>query len=127
MDRLCDRLCEVHEAGVYRLNCTVDEVRTAAQQAGFELFDVDCSEAHSKGALLAALAQAITAPEWFGNNWDALGDALCDLSWRPAPGYVLILRDVNLAVAEEVMLNGILLEAASFWEAQGKAFWAFFA
>ena len=127
MDKLCDRLREVHEAGVYRLNCTVDEVRTATQQAGFELFDADCSEAHNKGALLATLAQTITAPEWFGNNWDALGDALGDLSWRPAPGYVLILRDVNLAVAEEVMLNGILLEAASFWEEQGKAFWAFFA
>ncbi len=127
MDNLHKRLRDVHEAGVYRLNCTADDLRNAAQEAGFALFEVDLAEAHSKGALLAALAQAIEAPEWFGNNWDALADALGDLSWRPAPGYVLLLRDVNLAGAEEEMLNNILLEAAAYWEMQDKAFWAFYA
>src|SRR5512135_2940163 len=103
MDNLCNRLRDVHESGVYRLNCTLDDVRSAAQKAGFALFDVDLSEVHGKGALLAALAQAIEAPEWFGNNWDALADALGDLSWRDAPGYVLVLRDSNLANTEEQM------------------------
>lgn len=127
MEKMCDRLRHVHEAGVYRLNCTLDDVRDAAQQAGFMLFEIDLSEAHSKGALLAALAQAIGAPEWFGNNWDALSDALGDLSWQPAPGYVLLLRDAHLVGVEEETLNNILLETAAFWESQGKAFWAFFA
>jgi len=127
MDKLCDRLRDVHEAGVYRLNCTLDDVRGAAQQSGYTLFEIDLSEAHSKGALLAALALAIEAPEWFGNNWDALADALGDLSWQPAPGYVLLLRDANLAGIEEEALNSILLETVAFWQSQGKAFWAFFA
>ncbi len=80
MKNLCNRLQDVHEAGVYRLNCTLDDVRGAAKKAGFALFEADLAEAHGKGALLATLAQAIAAPEWFGNNWDALSDALGDLS-----------------------------------------------
>jgi len=127
MENLFKRLRDVHEAGVYRLNCTLDDVRSAAQEAGFALFEIDLSEAHSKGALLAALAQSIAAPEWFGNNWDALADALGDLSWHPAPGYVLLLRDANLAGMEEETLNGILMETVAFWESQDKAFWVFFA
>lgn len=127
MEDLYKRLRDVHEAGVYRLNCTQDELRSAVQEAGFALFDIDLAEAHGKGALLAAFAQAIAAPEWFGNNWDALADALGDLSWHPAPGYVLLLRDVNLAAADEEMVNNVLLETAAFWETQDKAFWVFFA
>lgn len=127
MDNLCRRLRDVHEAGVYRLNCTVDDVRSAAREAGFALFEIDLSEAHNKGALLATMAQSIAAPEWFGNNWDALTDALGDMSWQPAPGYVMLLRDVNLAGVEDEMLNNILLETVAFWESQGIAFWVFFA
>jgi hypothetical protein len=127
MDNLCSRLRNVHGAGVYRLNCTLDDVRSAAQQAGYALFEADLADAHVKGAILAALAEAIAAPGWFGNNWDALADALGDLSWRPAPGYVLLLRDANLAAAEEETLSGILLETVAFWESQEKAFWVFFA
>lgn len=127
MRNLCNRLREVDAAGIYRLNCTLDDVRGAAQQAQFSLFDVDMAEAHSKGALLAALAEKIGAPEWFGNNWDALADALGDMSWRPAPGYVLLLRDASLAAGDEETLNNILMETVAFWKSQGKAFWAFFA
>lgn len=127
MENLCQRLREVHEAGVYRLNCTLEDLRAAVLKDGFALIEVDLSVVHSKGELLAALAQAIGAPEWFGNNWDALADALGDLSWRPASGYVLLLRDANLAHAEDEMLNNILLETAAFWESREKAFWAFFA
>ncbi len=127
MENLCKRLRDVHEAGVYRLNCTLTDIHEAAEEAGFALFDADLFEAHGKGALLAALAQAIEAPGWFGNNWDALSDALGDLSWRPAPGYVLLVRGAHLEAAEEEMLGNILLETVAFWEAEGKAFWVFFA
>ncbi len=127
MDNLCNRLCNIDEAGVYQLNCTVDDMRAAAQKAGFAIFEADLGASRGKGALLAALAQAIRAPEWFGGNWDALADALGDLSWQGAPGYVLLLRDGNLASAEEQTLSGILVETVAFWNSQGKPFWAFFA
>lgn len=127
MEGLHKRLRDVHEAGVYRLNCTVDDLHEAVHGTGFSLIDINLAEVHGKGALLAAMAEAIGAPEWFGNNWDALSDALTDLSWLPAPGYVLLLRDVNLPGADEEMLSNILLEASAWWETQEKPFWAFFA
>ncbi len=127
MENLCGRLRDVGEAGVYRLNCPLSSVRNAAEEAKFVLFDADLSGVHGKGALLAALAEAIGAPAWFGNNWDALADALCDLSWRVGIGYVLLLRNADLAAADEETLENILLETVAFWESQGKAFWVFFA
>ena len=42
--------------------------------------------------MLAATAQAFRFPDWFGHNWDALADSLADLSWLPAPGYLLIIE-----------------------------------
>lgn len=126
MDDLHTRLRDVHEAGVYRLNCTADVLREAAHDAGFMLFELDLAHVHNKGELLAGIAETIGAPEWFGNNWDALGDALGDLSWCPAKGYVVLLRDAGLPGHDEEILSNILLEVSAYWEMQGKAFWAFY-
>jgi len=126
MDDLHTRLRDVHEAGVYRLNCTADVLRETAREANFALFELDLSHVHNKGELLAAFAQAIAAPEWFGNNWDALYDALGDLSWHPAPGYVILLKDASLPDNDEDTLTNILLETSAYWEMQDKAFWAFY-
>ena len=45
-----------------------------------------------KSELLKNIAQALGFPDWFGHNWDALEDCLSDLSWREAPGYVLLFE-----------------------------------
>jgi hypothetical protein len=125
MENLCGRLREVREAGIYRLNCNLDDLRAGITEAGFALFEVQAA-AHNKGSLLASLAEALQAPEWFGHNWDALADALGDLSWREAAGYVLLLHDEHLPMDEEAPFNDILQETVAFWKTQGKAFWIFF-
>ena len=57
--------------------------------------------AGSKAELLAGFAAALRFPHWVGRNWDALADALGDLSWLPAgPQAVLwvgpeLLRDAD--------------------------------
>lgn len=38
-----------------------------------------------KRELIAALRTALEFPAWVGANWDALADALRDLSWLPGP------------------------------------------
>ncbi len=124
MSDLCKRLQNVNEAGVYRLNCPLDDLRASAEDCDFALFEAKLGGMHGKGELLAELAHAIEAPDWFGHNWDALADALGDLSWRKAPGYVLVLHG---DVSEEKMLNEILEASVSFWKLQGRAFWVFFA
>jgi Barstar (barnase inhibitor) len=130
MDALCTRLLDANEAGTYRLNCPPDELRAAVVQAGFALFEADLAAVQGKGEFLAAVARAISAPDWFGHNFDALADALGDLSWRSAPGYVLLLRNggkaFGLTAADYSIVTEIFADTVSFWRLQGKPFWVFF-
>jgi len=135
MGTLCTHLQDVNEAGAYRLNCPLDELRTAVVQAGCALFEADLAAVQGKGEFLAAIAQAIHAPGWFGNNWDAFADALGDLSWlnisgQLAAGYVLLLRNggetLGLSTADHGIASEIFADSVSFWKSQGKPFWVFF-
>jgi hypothetical protein len=129
MNALCVRLQDVNEAGAYRLNCPLDELRAAVAQADFALFEADLAAVHGKGEFLAAVALAIHAPDWFGNNWDALADALGDISWQPAAGYVLLLRNggeaMGLPATDLGVATEILADTVNFWKSQDKPFWAF--
>jgi hypothetical protein len=131
MSDLCTRLQDVNEAGVYRLNCPATMLDANVALAGLTLFEVDLLAVQGKGEFLAALAQVLGAPDWFGHNWDALADVLGDLSWSPSPGYVLVLcsRDEKLSLSDadyEIVMN-ILADTVSYWKLQGKPFWVFFA
>ena len=129
MENLALRLKDVKEAGVYLVNCDLVDVRNAAAEAGLVLFDVDLAGIHSKSEFLAAIAQKIEAPEWFGKNWDALADALSDLSWKSSPGYVLLLvhcnDNFNLLGNDHEVAKVILETTVDFWKSQGKPFWVF--
>jgi Barstar (barnase inhibitor) len=130
MDNLALRLKNLNEAGVYSITVALSDVRAAASDAGFAVFDADLSAVHSKGEFLATVAQSIHAPVWLHKNWDALADVLGDLSWQPAPGYVLVLRNggelLNLGASDHEIANDILGDAVNFWKTQGKPFWVFF-
>ncbi|GAA1282315.1 barstar family protein [Saccharothrix xinjiangensis] len=39
---------------------------------------------------IAAIAEAMGFPDWFGHNLDALYDSLTDLSWLPEGEHVLV-------------------------------------
>ncbi len=130
MDALCARLQDVNEAGVYRLNCPPDELRTAVAQADFALFEADMSMVHGKGDFLTVLAMALHAPEWFGHNFDALVDALGDMSWQDADGYVLLLHNgdetLGLSATDHEIAMEIFADTVSFWKSQDKPFWVFY-
>ncbi len=115
-------------AGVYLApwQGMTDLLETAAT-SGFVVCRVNLSQAADKHALLGSLASALAFPDWFGQNWDALADCLCDLSWLTAQGYLLQLegveefrvrngRDLDIAL-------GILSSAADFWRKEGVPFW----
>lgn len=127
---LVHRLKNTAEAGVHQLNFPLDELRASAAQAQFPLFEVDMAKLQSKGEFLAELAQAIHAPDWFGGNWDAMADALNDLSWQPAAGYILVLHNSgdqqSLPMTDYSIIQEILLDTVVFWKAGGKPFWIFF-
>jgi RNAse (barnase) inhibitor barstar len=50
----------------------------------------------SKPDLLDALSTALCFPDYFGRNWDALEECICDLSWLPDGNIVLTHRDLPL-------------------------------
>lgn len=131
MNSLTQQLNDTAAAGSYSLQCGVDELRAAAHDANFALFDADLRGIKGKQNLLNALAQAASFPPEFGANWDALADALCDLSWREAPGYVLLLRNASdtlgLSPNDREIAQDLLADTAVYWRQRKKPFWVFFA
>lgn len=79
--------------GVHLLDDPIDPFDAAerVRGRGWTMFHVDGSTAVDKRSFLTAMATGCGFPAWFGHNWDALSDALRDLSWAPAPGYVVLI------------------------------------
>lgn len=131
MNSLTQQLNDTAAAGSYSLQCSMDELRNAASEAGFVLFDTDLKGIKGKQNLLSALARAAAFPPEFGANWDALADALCDLSWHgEAAGYVLLLRNVSdtfgLSANDREIVQDILADTVVYWRQRKKPFWIFF-
>ena len=115
-------------SGVYRTPVHVDAVKQARGEDDLWI-DIDLSEVGSKSGLLDLVARESGFPSTFGRNWDALADALRDLSWRPAKGYVVRLADAARAGqalgADWATFIEVLRLTASYWKARGIAFVAF--
>lgn len=130
MNVLAQQLSNTATAGSYTLQCSVDELRDAVQQAGFAMFDADLKGVKGKQNLLDTLARAASFPPEFGVNWDALADALCDLSWHDASGYVLLLRNASdtfgLSANDREIAQDLLADTVVYWRQRNKPFWIFF-
>ena len=113
-------------------SCNGRANRVSMAEAGsaldYAVLRVDLADCPDKGELMKRFAAAGGFPTWFGGNWDALADALGDLSWRPAEGYLLLVEhagDWRAANGEDFdMLLDILNEAAFRRAEDGTAFWA---
>lgn len=131
METLAQHLNELDTCGSYRLGCSVEALRTAVDLAGFKLFEVDAQDIDGKEELIAAIAEAAEFYDGFPANWDALQDALCDLSPHIAPGYVFLFEnaavDLGLSEDDQAVLESILADTVEFWQHQHRAFWVFFA
>ena len=86
---------------------------------------------HGKQALMAALADALELPDYFGGNWDALDEVLRDLSWLEGGGNVLVVREGSDLWNREPALAGTLVSvwtsAAREWAVKGVPFHLVFA
>lgn len=107
--------------GVYR--APVDDGPLRGRAGGLRWSVADLRGAGSSGAVCRALADAVDFPGSFGGNWDALNDALQDLSWLKTGGCVLHLSGVAaLAPGVQDVLLEILVSAAAFWKHRGRVF-----
>ena len=99
----------------------------AANALDFKVVAVDLASATGKRALIDAIATALEFPSTFGHNWDALADSLGDLSWLPAPGYMLLLdhtQGLREAAADDFdTLLEILEDATRAHARAGAALW----
>lgn len=55
----------------------------------------------SKEQLFDEFAAAFQFPLYFGRNWDAFDECICDLQWLPAKAYVLVISDAALLLKME--------------------------
>ena len=124
--KLLQRLNDAARSGVYRApRC--DEVLDAAQGSALQVARIGLAGAAGKAAALARIASALEFPRWFGGNWDALEDCLCDLSWSKAAGHVLLIEGAgDLAPDERGILVDVLASAAAFRAGRGRPFFAVF-
>jgi RNAse (barnase) inhibitor barstar len=121
-------LLSAARSGVYCTPAHVDAVKQAvAGQAHW--VEVDVGGLRSKGELLDALAAAYGFPDTFGRNWDALADALSDLSWQRDRAYVLRLREAARPAralgADWATFIDVLAYAAREWQSREVPFVVF--
>ncbi|MFD9337084.1 barstar family protein [Streptomyces sp. NPDC060028] len=94
----------------------------AAEEAGWTTVRLDLDGVRSKTGLMRRCGDALRVPEYFGGNWDALADALRDLSWLPdadPPGRLLVVTSWRAFAAVRPddwdTLREVLEEAVDFW------------
>ncbi len=126
MSKLLQRLSDAAKSGVYRAPHGRD-IADALRGSPLRLARIDLSGIAAKEALLAAIAEALDFPRWFGGNCDALEDCLADLSWSKAAGHVLLIEGATgLPADERGILVDILASAASSWKERARPFFAVF-
>ncbi|WP_329104055.1 barstar family protein [Streptomyces sp. NBC_01439] len=98
----------------------------AAEAAGRTVVRLDLSGVRSKAELMRRCGDALRLPEWVGGNWDALADALRDLSWVPSPsggGWLVAVTSwrgyADARPGEWETLVEVLEEAVGFWRERG--------
>lgn len=69
-----------------------------------------------ESALLEAVGKSLNFPDYYGKNWDAFWDCVCDLSWINQRTVVLVHEDIP-AVPHPVLLKylSILADAIKDW------------
>jgi RNAse (barnase) inhibitor barstar len=69
--------------------------------AGFSVTVVRGSKCKTREGLFVEFARALSFPDYFGHNWDAVEECLADLEWLPARGYVVIVTDAEQVLTKD--------------------------
>lgn len=86
---------------------------------------IDGLELRTKEQLMTTMKEALSLPEYFGMNWDALDEAFKDLSWLDSVNSISIsimnshqiLADESLFIEKErKIFRQILEDATNYWK-----------
>ncbi len=92
-------------------------LQEALEACGLATFVVDLRGVGDKAGILRAMATALHFPGWVGRNWDALEDAMRELSWLPTGtrGRAILMlgaEQPSAGSSEELEVLGDVLESA---------------
>lgn len=123
-------LDDASRAGVYGVgDGDLGGLAAAARDAGLRVCRIDLEACTDKRTLLMRLGTQLDFPAGWSRNWDALSDALRDLSWLPGNGYALLFNDADDlrqgSGADFGTLLDVLSEASASWAEDNVPFWAF--
>lgn len=99
-------------------NVAFEFIDVDAFRPNLDEFVVDVPKGiRSKADLISHLSQLANFPASFGRNWDALLDALRDLSWIPNRSIVVLHRDIPLRneMTESKIYLDLLTELLHDW------------
>jgi RNAse (barnase) inhibitor barstar len=82
--------------------------RDVAAAAGGEVFLLDGAQARDKASFMTAAAQAMSFPDHFGRNWDAVADCVDELHWRDEPITIVVANADQLLADEPAELDAWL-------------------
>lgn len=92
--------------GVYVVDePTCSDWMAAAAACHFHVAQLLFADQPDKAGVLDVFARELRFPDHFGHNWDALADCLGDLSWLPAPGYLLVLHNAPRELLADTLLE----------------------
>ena len=110
-----NRLLSIDSPWAYFVACAEDRIanlvlRQRDREDRFVVRILRGERCPNERRLFKEWAAVLQFPDYFGNNWDALQECLADLEWLPAPGYVLIITNVDALLRGQDRAFQILLE-----------------
>ena len=118
------------DTGIFRLaRSDLAALKQAADELDQAFFSVNLEKARNIPGFIRAMSRDLGFPDWFGGNLDALHDCLTDLSWRPAPGYIITLEGYEALRSNPTsfaMLNEVLASVAAAWQERKVPFRVFY-
>ncbi len=113
------------EPGIYRYAAGEHPANIANSlgEVDWRSFYLDGRLIKDKASFLERTGAAMEFPDYVGRNWDAFEEAVRDLEWAPAEGYLLIYdypQDfATNAPAEWATAVSIMQEAIDDWRVRG--------
>lgn len=105
------------------LDLQTEAVKSASQEE-VKVFYLDGRKIATKEDFLREAAEVMSFPAYFGRNWDAFDECICDLSWLPAQKYILIYDRPDIFAKAQPdqwqIAQEILQSAAHYWQESGR-------
>ena len=128
MNKLSDIIGDPEASGVYLYEDTLrlQDLERLTKAQGLTFFHIQGEQIKDKSQFLRSVADILQFPDYFGANWDALGDCLTDMSWNVSAGYVIVYDHPHILGGNSPedfhTLVQVFQDSAHFWRKEGMAF-----